>query len=266
MGKYVLESEWGTKYPNFKKAEFKCSCGKCDGYGKGIQSTLLITLQALRDKYGKLDVTSGYRCPAHNKEVGGSTNSKHMDGAAADFYLDGFNSQSKRVDVVNELKETEYYNYSYTNVNGNHPNMGNVVHIDTKLVDPDTKEETTTDPTAEYKFKIGDKVIINGSLYVSSNAEKASGKVTNKTTEITRLAKGAKHPYNTTGDLGWMDEEDIKSYEESEAITYTVQSGDNLTKIANKYNTTWKKIYEDNKDVIGDDPNLIKPGQVLTIN
>ena len=137
MGKYVLDSEWGTKYQNFKKAEFKCPCGKCDGYGKGIQSTLLITLQALRDKYGKLDVTSGYRCPAHNKEVGGSTKSKHMDGAAADFYLDGFNSQSKRVDVVNELKETEYYNYSYTNVNNNHPNMGNVVHIDTKLVDPE---------------------------------------------------------------------------------------------------------------------------------
>ena len=49
-------------------------------------------------------------------------------------------------------------------------------------------------------------------------------------------------------------------------ITYTVKKGDNLTSIAKKYNTTWKKIYEDNKDVIGSDPNLIKPGQVLTIN
>ena len=48
--------------------------------------------------------------------------------------------------------------------------------------------------------------------------------------------------------------------------TYTVQKGDNLTKIANKYNTTWQKIYEDNKDVIGSDPNLIKVGQVLNIN
>lgn len=120
--------------------------------------------------------------------------------------------------------------------------------------------------TKEYKFKVGDKVIINGSLYVSSNADSPAGKVTNKTTAITRLAEGTKHPYNTTGDLGWMDEEDIRLYEESEGITYTVQKGDNLTKIAIKYNTTWKKIYEDNKDVIGDDPNLIKPGQVLTIN
>lgn len=137
MGKYVLDSEWGTKYPNFKKSEFKCPCGRCNGYGDGIASSLLVTLQALRDKYGKLQITSGYRCKQHNKEVGGSTNSKHTKGQAADFYLDGFNSQSKRVDVVNELKKTEYYNYSYTNVNNNHPNMGNVVHVDTKLVDPD---------------------------------------------------------------------------------------------------------------------------------
>ena len=137
MGKYVLDSEWGTKYPNFKKAEFKCPCGRCSGYGDGIASSLLVTLQKLRDKYGKLQITSGYRCVSHNKEVGGSTNSKHTKGQAADFYINGFNNQAKRVDVVNELKKTEYYNYSYTNVNNNHPNMGNVVHIDTKLVDPD---------------------------------------------------------------------------------------------------------------------------------
>lgn len=58
----------------------------------------------------------------------------------------------------------------------------------------------------------------------------------------------------------------IPTTDSSGSITYTVQSGDNLSKIAKKYNTTWQKIYEDNKDVIGDNPNLIKPGQVLTIN
>mgnify|MGYP002801628048 FL=1 len=142
MGKYVLDSEWGTKYPNFKKAEFKCPCGKCNGYGNGIATTLVETLQELRNKYGKLQITSGYRCVAHNKAVGGSTNSKHTKGQAADFYLDGFNNQSNRVNMVNELKKTKYYNYSYTNVNGNHPNMGNVVHLDTKLEDTDDAYKT----------------------------------------------------------------------------------------------------------------------------
>lgn len=47
--------------------------------------------------------------------------------------------------------------------------------------------------------------------------------------------------------------------------TYTVKKGDTLSGIASKYRTTWQKIYDKNKDVIGDNPNLIKPGQVLKI-
>lgn len=66
------------------------------------------------------------------------------------------------------------------------------------------------------KFKIGDKVIINGNLYASSNATKPSSTVKNKVTYVTRIAKGAKHPYNTTGDLGWMDESSLKLYENPE--------------------------------------------------
>ena len=68
--------------------------------------------------------------------------------------------------------------------------------------------------TPTYKYKVGDKVVINGALYVSSNAANPSGSVSNKVTNITRVAVGAAHPYNTTGDLGWMNESDIKPYEE----------------------------------------------------
>jgi len=142
MSKYVQDNEWGTLYPNFRKSEFKCKCGKCNGYGKGIATTLVQTLQELRNKHKKpINITSGYRCEKHNKEVGGSTGSKHMQGLAADFYMEGFNTQSNRVNVVNELKKTKYYRYSYCNVNNNHPNMGNAVHLDTKLVDPDVENK-----------------------------------------------------------------------------------------------------------------------------
>lgn len=66
------------------------------------------------------------------------------------------------------------------------------------------------------KFKIGDKVILNGYIYSSSNATTPANKITNKITNITRIAKGSKHPYNTTGDLGWCDEASLKLYEEPE--------------------------------------------------
>ena len=69
-------------------------------------------------------------------------------------------------------------------------------------------------PGASGKFNIGDKVTINGPLYVNSNATSPSGSVSNKVTTITRKVEGAAHPYNTTGDLGWMDESSITKYVE----------------------------------------------------
>jgi hypothetical protein len=72
----------------------------------------------------------------------------------------------------------------------------------------------TPTPGASDKFNIGDKVVINGPLYVNSNASSPSGSVSNKVTTITRKAVGAAHPYNTEGDLGWMDESSISKYNE----------------------------------------------------
>ena len=46
--------------------------------------------------------------------------------------------------------------------------------------------------------------------------------------------------------------------------TYTVQAGDNLTKIGAKYGITWNAIYEANRDIISD-PDMIHPGQELKI-
>lgn len=50
-----------------------------------------------------------------------------------------------------------------------------------------------------------------------------------------------------------------------ETITYVVKPGDNLSKIAKAYNTSWQKIYNDNKNIIGGNPNRIYPGQRLII-
>ena len=53
-----------------------------------------------------------------------------------------------------------------------------------------------------------------------------------------------------------------------EGTQYTVQPGDSLFAIAQQTygdGNLWPKIYEVNKQVIGPNPNLIHPGQVLTI-
>jgi len=49
--------------------------------------------------------------------------------------------------------------------------------------------------------------------------------------------------------------------------TYTVKRGDSLSSIARKLtgSSDWHALYEQNKGVIGSNPNLIKDGTVLTI-
>ena len=58
--------------------------------------------------------------------------------------------------------------------------------------------------------------------------------------------------------------------EKAKPKTYTVQNGDTLWKIAQKYlgdGSRWNEIYtyNNNKSIIGGNPNLIRAGQVLSI-
>lgn len=46
---------------------------------------------------------------------------------------------------------------------------------------------------------------------------------------------------------------------------HEVKPGDTLSKLAGANGTTWEKLYELNKDVIGPNPDLIKPGQKLKL-
>lgn len=50
------------------------------------------------------------------------------------------------------------------------------------------------------------------------------------------------------------------------AVYYTVKPGDNLSSIAAKYGMSWRTIYNNNKDIIGNNPNKIYVGQKLKIN
>ena len=75
-------------------------------------------------------------------------------------------------------------------------------------------------------FVIGDKVKLKkgAPLYKSSSSILASGVVKEeKITYITRVASGTKHPYNTTGDLGWMNENDISLVDEKEKYEVEIE-------------------------------------------
>lgn len=73
---------------NFAIYEFACKCGNCTTVK--IDTELVAILQKVRDHFGKpVYINSGYRCAAHNKAVGGATNSNHTKGMAADIRVEG---------------------------------------------------------------------------------------------------------------------------------------------------------------------------------
>lgn len=51
-------------------------------------------------------------------------------------------------------------------------------------------------------------------------------------------------------------------------MKYTIRKGDTLSDLAARYpdaDVDWKALWIRNRDVVGKDPDLIKPGQVLDL-
>lgn len=71
---------------NFSRSEFACRCcGRVE-----IDPRLVDALQEFRDLAdAPVRVTSGYRCPDHNRAVGGAKQSRHLLGHAADIVIKG---------------------------------------------------------------------------------------------------------------------------------------------------------------------------------
>lgn len=70
---------------HFSRSEFTCRCG-C-GFDT-VDYELGKLLDAIRAHFDQpVTVTSGCRCEAHNRAVGGSSNSQHLYGRAADIVV-----------------------------------------------------------------------------------------------------------------------------------------------------------------------------------
>lgn len=74
---------------NFNVAEFACHGSGCCSKVQ-IDEQLVKYLQKIRDHFkAPVTINSAYRCPTHNKRIGGATNSYHTYGMAADIIVKG---------------------------------------------------------------------------------------------------------------------------------------------------------------------------------
>lgn len=72
---------------NFDREEFACQCG-C-GFDTA-DAALLEYLETIRSHFDRpVWITSGCRCDEHNDAEGGSPDSQHLLGRAADIVVDG---------------------------------------------------------------------------------------------------------------------------------------------------------------------------------
>ena len=79
--------------PHFNAREFRCQCGQ--PHETLIASELVDKLETLYTALNcsKIIVTSGYRCPEHDKAVGGTSSGQHTKGTAADVCCYGQDGQ-----------------------------------------------------------------------------------------------------------------------------------------------------------------------------
>lgn len=138
---------------NFKPEEFRCGCGRkyCTGYPTYMKPAELANLQTIRTHYGKpMQITSGLRCKGFNSRLkGSSTNSKHLTGQAADFYMAGVtDTLARRKSAIAYIKKLPNHNWTYGNgwcskgYSVSAPNMGNAIHTD--ALNNEVKATTTT--------------------------------------------------------------------------------------------------------------------------
>ena len=94
---------------NFSMDEFECKCGCVmpEFVKKNVQE-LAENLQVIRDAYGKIDLTNSYRCKDHNADVGGSVNSQHLKGKAADIKSKQFSSSEIAI-ITDDLMKNESF-------------------------------------------------------------------------------------------------------------------------------------------------------------
>ncbi len=124
---------------HFSLSEFACKCGEyCDGHPDTINIDLLEYLELIRAYFGgkALNVTSCLRCPTHNANVGGVSDSRHLYGLACDFYISGVDP----AEIVAYRTSLPLYRYAYA-INRY---VGGSVHLDVTYV---PREETDTDTT-----------------------------------------------------------------------------------------------------------------------
>ncbi|MGB2464774.1 MAG: YcbK family protein [Candidatus Puniceispirillaceae bacterium] len=86
--------------PNFSAQEMACKCG-CNR--ADMKQAFMNRLQSIRDQYGPMIITSGFRCENHPAEKSKKNPGAHAQGRAADIAVDNATQASKLHQFGNQI-------------------------------------------------------------------------------------------------------------------------------------------------------------------
>jgi len=107
---------------NFTVGQFASGCGAGEIRLDGLMIYYLHNFDMYFD--GDMTITSGYRSPTHDRNVGGSGSGQHTQGRAVDFWIEGYTANALRA-LALELGFNDWFGFTY-NINWR------TIHIDTR--------------------------------------------------------------------------------------------------------------------------------------
>ncbi len=109
----------------FSREELQCThCGACE-----MDEDFMRQLDLLRDAFGPLVVTSGYRCPEHPIEVAKARPGAHATGKAVDIAVK--REEAYRLLQIVFRSDVFRSDWNFTGVGINQKGSGRFIHLDT---------------------------------------------------------------------------------------------------------------------------------------
>lgn len=190
---------------NFRVNEFACHGSGCCSTVQ-IDPALVEYLQKIRDHFKKpVTINSGYRCPTHNKRIGGASASRHTTGQAADI-------------SVKDVAPAEVAKYAESiGVNGiglyETDKDGHFVHIDTR-----TTKAFWYGQKEEYRSTFGGAVETNISVELKKLEKGATGEQV-KTVQRLLISRGFDlGKYGADGDFGAATDKAVRAFKKENGL------------------------------------------------
>lgn len=166
-----------------------------------------------------------YICDEVNKLLG--IEDKEPEKPAVKTYevvvpLKGYYTAADAVAGKNAKRTVEVGTYYVYNETSEAVNVTKTAGVPGAWINKSLNKKEETKPVEPSKpdtsNPIGKDVVVNGRLYGTSAGANPGKTVSNLKTKVTRYQKGAKYPYNFTGDIGWAAESSVK-FTTNESVT-----------------------------------------------